>query len=311
MRRNRGMKNLSLKLWSLLIAVALAYFVHGQGNRSVMSLILPIELQNLPSDKVVLLPQAPQAQITLRGPSHVLSEVARSALSFKIKVPEEAGSRFQTPLHGGKLSLPPSVEILRIDPAELEFVFDALVEKKLPVEVPRIGALQKDYALDDIVVIPAEVLARGPKTEIDSLQMVSTQQIDLRSLTKSEQFTLPLRLQGKFIRLKPEEVLLDIRVRAVSEERLFENLPVRLQAPNGVPSMDLGGMVSDTPVARVEVSGPKPVIEGLTSESLVVVGEVPPAAGAGSSIPLSVELPEGVSLVHISPKSVRVIKKKS
>ena len=302
------MKNLSLKLWSVLIAVALAYFVRGQGNRSVMSLIVPVELQNLPSEKVVLLPQSPQAQITLRGPSHVLSEVNRTPMSFKVRVPDDVGNRYLTSLQGNRLSLPPSVEILRIDPAEMEFVLDSLVQKKLGVEVPRIGSLQRDYRLEDIIVSPAEVLVTGPETEVEGLQRVNTQQVDLRELTEDTTQELPLRMSGKFLRFQPETVSVDIRVRAITRERRFSEVPVVVTGKN----LSKRWMPDPSTVA-LEISGPRPIIQKMKSDDIVVVVEVPENVERQTEEDLRslqfqpmVQLPENVELVQITPREVAI-----
>ncbi|MCI5064468.1 CdaR family protein [bacterium] len=304
------MRNVSLKLWSLLIAVALAYFVHSQGNSSVMSLIVPVELQNLPPERVVLLPQSPQAQVTLRGPSYVLSEVTRNPLVFRVRIPSDTEDRWETSLSAGSLSLPPSIEIVRVEPAKLEFVFDTLMEKELQVEVPRIGSLQKDYRLEEIRVSPAKVLAKGPRTEVSLLETVNTQQIDLRPLTTSETFALPLRVQGRFVRFAPEEVQVSVKVRAIQRERRFQDLPIVVLGKN------LKRQWTPEPASvELKIVGPRPDVQKLEESAIRVSVEIPAQVESAPEtkstspailLPVRVRLPEGIELVQVQPSEVRV-----
>jgi YbbR domain-containing protein len=200
------------------------------------------------------------------------------------------------------------VEILRIDPAEMEFVLDSLVQKKLRVEVPRIGSLKKDYRLEDIVVSPAEVLVTGPATEVEGLQTVNTQQVDLRELTEDTVQELPLRMSGKFLRFQPERVSVDIQVRAVTRERRFSEIPVVVTGKN----LSQRWIPQPSTVA-VEITGPRPIIQKMKSDDVVVVVELPESVEQQTEeerlplqFPLIAQLPDTVELVQITPREVSI-----
>ncbi len=300
------MKNLGLKLWSIVIALALTIFVHGQGNRSVISLIVPVELRNLSSDRIVLLPNAPQAQVTVRGPSYVLSDLSSEPLSFSVRVPEEVGNRYVTPLQSTMLQLPPSVEVANIDPSEIEFVLDTIIEKEIKIEVPRIGSLREDYRLVGITVIPPTIKVRGPKTELESLESIETEQIDLRSFTSSADKVLNIKERGRFVQIEPKKVNVRVEVNSIAREKRFRDVPVNIE--NGVDGRAYSlepGKIS------LELSGPKGVINKLTKKDLNAYVEMPEdfgsvGVGVSTELPVKLSLPDRVELAYVTPELVRV-----
>lgn len=295
------MKNLGLKVWSVAIAITLAAFVHGQRNRSVMSLIIPIELRNIPASKVVLLPASPQAQVTVRGPSYILSELPKNPLSLSVQLPSEVGNRFLTPLHAGMLGLSPSVEVVSIEPTEVEFVLDTIVEKELKVEVPQIGAMQEDYRLVDIQVKPELIKIRGPKTEVDELKTLETQQLDLREFHTTEEKILPIKPLGRFTQYDPKTVAVTVEVATISREKKFNAVPINILG-------DEFGVFRALPnKVNIEVTGPRAVIRSLALDNIKAFVQIPKDAVNNANITdlaVQVELPKEISLLYISREKI-------
>ena len=82
-------QHLPLKIASLFIALILAYAVHSAGNASVVSLYVPVEIKNIPDDKVVVSPTKRSVQITIRGPSFLIGPIASSPPSLRARLPDE------------------------------------------------------------------------------------------------------------------------------------------------------------------------------------------------------------------------------
>src|SRR4051812_12898463 len=115
------MRNLSLKIFSFLCAAMLAYFVHSDTNEGEIGISVPVELKGLPADKIVILPLERRAQISIKGPSFLLSQIYASPPAFKVRIPEEAGNEWVGLLNKKDLGLPPGVQIMRVDPPEMKF----------------------------------------------------------------------------------------------------------------------------------------------------------------------------------------------
>lgn len=297
-------KNLSLKLWSLLIALALAYLVNSQSNSGVITLVVPVELQNLSGEKVVLFPQLPQAQVKVRGPSFILSGITRDPPSFQVEVPKEVGNRYSVSLQPRLLDLPPSVEILGIEPSEIEFVLDRLESREVKVVVPRIGSLREDLRLDKITVDPSVVPVTGPSTELQSLNKIETAPLDLLTITGTDERALPLRVPGRLITSEVQRVNVKVDVSALQREKKLADIPVL------VPPAPAGFRYSTEPnTVLVEVTGPRQSVKRLEPRDVKATFQVPdPENFTEGKVTLQVSVPGNLQLVYIKPETVQVRK---
>ncbi|MCB0333758.1 MAG: YbbR-like domain-containing protein [Bdellovibrionales bacterium] len=294
------MKNFSLKAWSLIIAVSLAYFVNSLSNSTVISLIVPVELRNLPESKVVLLPSVRQAQVTIRGPSHLMEGVGQSPPSFSVSIPREVGDHYSFNLQSENLVLPPGVEVLNIDPPEMELVLDDLVTRKVPVQVPRIGVLRDDFVLDKMLITPHEVTVTGPASEMDSLKSVETAAIDVRSIQETVSRTLILSTPGRYVKLEPPKVSVEVVVRQLESEKKFNKIPLEVRH-----SGDEDRYISSLQFVSIEVSGPRGKMSKLKSSLITCFVEVSEEEARSSfEAQIHVELPDEIKLVFINPETV-------
>jgi len=294
------MKNLGIKLWSLIIALALFSFVNSQSHRGVMTLIVPVEVRNLPPEKVVLIPNLNQIQVTVRGPSYLLSGLAASPPSYIIRMPADVGNRHFVSLQANALAIPPTVEVLSIEPPEIEYVLDDLAHKQLRVIVPRIGNLHKDLEMISMEVSPTTISVRGPSTEVQNLETIETAAVDLRDVTESSTKQLAIRVPGRFLRSDQSFVEVRIEVKTVEQERTFRDVPIRL-----VNKVDESASL-DPERVMIEVSGPRSVIEDLSSTDLQPYVDFSNGVDQAGRLPVQVRLPERVSLIVVEPQTVGV-----
>lgn len=296
------MKNLGLKVLSLTIALMLYLFVHSQTNATVIALVVPVELKNMPAEKMVLLPALRQAQVSIKGPSFLVREVAISSPAFHVKLPKDVGQRYEVSLSDDQLPLPPSVEVLSIQPSSMELIFDTVITRDLPVEVPRIGKLSESVRLVDVTVTPETVAVRGPETELKGVDSIRSQPIDMRTIETSTDFTVSLRTIGQYSKATTDTVTVSVAVASVSLEKKFPAIPVEVRVVNGYSYEVIPGVVD------VEVTGPHKIIEKLTASAVTPFVKVEGVLES-NDLAVRVDLPEGVSLVQTDPPNVRLLLK--
>lgn len=296
------MKNLGLKSLSLMIAILLAYFVNSESNTSVFSFVVPVEIANLPESKIVLLPSLRQAQVSVRGPSFLVSRIAASPPVFKIEIPPDAGNRFEVALQHDLLALPSALDILSIEPSSMEFVFDNLIKKRVRVDVPQLGGPDAGMQITQILATPAEVELSGPQTEISEVSYVETSPFDVRDLRASERRVLKLRPPGKYSQVDPKEVEVVVGVVSKMSTRLFERLTVEVRAAGG-------GAYALAPsfLDLLEVSGAQDAVSVLKPEQVVPYVKITSAEEVNKTVKVSVELPEGITIVRLQPDSLKVV----
>ena len=296
--------NLILKLVSLLAAILLAYSVHSDRNTSVLSLNVPIEIKNPPDDKVLVKPTRRMAQVTVRGPSFLVGPLVSSPPPLKVVVPDDVGERLQVSLKGADLSVPSMIEVVGIEPSEVELVFEPFERKDFKVEVPRVGQLPKELTLSKVDVEPKVATVKGPRSELKQLRFIESEPIDLSDITKTQTLSLNLRSPGNQSSLITKSVSVRVAINEVPRQRTFERRPVELRtAPNisgvGIEPMEVTVILEGPPAFVAEVD------PGLILP-YVRVKEIPPSEG--KVVYIDVEVPEGCSVAKLEPASVLVFK---
>ncbi|RMG44264.1 MAG: hypothetical protein D6719_02190 [Candidatus Dadabacteria bacterium] len=296
------MKNAGLKLLSLLIAVLLSFFVHGSSNTSVLTLSVPVEVKNLPDNKIILLPYPSdrQAQVTFRGPSYLISRIAGRSPRFRLKAPENIDSRFKVTLSRKQLAIPPAVEVVNIEPQEFEFTLDDITTKKLPVQPNTIGRVPRGFRLEQLKVNPYQVEVIGPRTEVEAIKSVETYPVDLRDIRETKTLNVDLRIPGRYTVLRTSSVTLEVQVTSIQAERKFKNMPIELRMPGKLP------FTVEPSTVSVEVSGPKNVIQKLKRNQVIPYVRIKKDVRPGEIVNVSVDLPKELSLVIVDPLKVQI-----
>jgi hypothetical protein len=295
------MKNLGLKLFSLLVSILLALYVHSASNSIVRTFVAPVEFRNVSDTRTILSPLNPSALVTVKGPSFIVGRIPSSPPVFSISLPTVNESRYQIQLDPNTLPLPPNLEVLSVEPPMFEVVFDDLIEKELQVVVPRIGSLDDSIRISALVVTPDRIKAVGPRSILKSISSIETEPLDLRSVAGEDEQTLSLRGAPQLTRLAEQSVLVKVNTRAVVSERRIENLPVEIRSNVSTH------MVSEPRVVAVVVSGPRSIIAGLKRSEISAFVGAPSSLSTRVQADVSVELPERLRLVSVEPKRVDVV----
>lgn len=295
-------RNLSLKAASLVIAIFLTYAVNSASNTSVVSIIVPIEVQNTPEDKILVRPTKRAVQVTLKGPSFLVGPVVSSPPPLSVKLPAIEGDRFLANLKASELALPPTVEVLSIDPPEMEFVFETVERREVKVEVPRVGQLTKDLVLEKIEIEPKMIQVKGPRSELRQLRALETEPIDLSDIEGSRTVRLRVRPPSSQVSVASSEVSASVVVGLVPQERMLPPRPVELRASPELPSMKV-----EPSEVSIVVAGDREAMARLSPSSVIpYVRLKAPLSGESEVVDVSVEVPAGVRLVKVEPKTIRL-----
>ncbi len=296
-------RNFGLKVFSLLIAVVLSYFVNSETNSSVVGFISPIEIKNLAADRIIIWPLTRQAQITIKGPSFLVSQIAASPPLIKLNIPQDVSNRYVASISARDLALPPAIQVLSISPGELELTLDTLASKDVPVIAPRIGQLPEGFKLDSIEIDPSNIEINGPQNEIKDILSVETAPLDLRDVKESFRRRVPLRIGGGLVRAKVETVVVKVSISVEQDERKFKGLPIEIRSM-------LGEKIAVVPEkVNVEISAPRDKLANITPVSILPYIKVGQRELQSGEVKVGVELPQGVQLVVVEPEVVKISNK--
>lgn len=294
--------DLSLKAASLLIALLLAYGVHRAGNASVVSLLVPIEIKNPPEDKILVKPSKRAVQVTLKGPSFLIGPVASSPPPLQAKLPDDAGEKVSVSFTAGDLSLPRSVEVVSIEPAQMDFTFEPVDRRDVRIEVPRLGQLPAGLVLEGIEVTPKSVTVKGARSEVRQLKALETEPVNLSDLSSSTDISLAVRSSNSSLSLSVKSVTARVVIGQVPSQRQFTERPLEVRLAQGIEKFT----VHPTNVA-VTISGPPDAIVKLAASDVVPfirLSELPEAEAL--KIKVQVDIPNALKVVSVEPATVSV-----
>ena len=299
------LSNIRLKLFSLALAIFLSYivnyfFVGQEGRMSMLQLIVPVEVQNVPDKKMILLPQNRQVEVTIHGPSLWVSRVASTPPVFRVSIPEAVQNRHTVLLKRELLNLPPYVDVLNIKPSEMEFTLDNRISKTVPVNVPRIGSLGENVKLDSIKVLPERIVITGPETEIKNIAGVESTPLDLREVRESLHTELSVRVPGTLTEVNHERVSVDVAVSTLLTEKSFEGMLVEVRAPPGMPAM------VEPKSVKLVVSGSSEALTTIKKEDIIPYVRVNQAIKSMEKVKIVVDAPKALTIKSIEPEMVTV-----
>jgi YbbR domain-containing protein len=295
-------KNLGLKLFSFVVAIFLSLFVNSENNSSVMGFVVPIEIRNVPFGKTILLQSNTQVQVSVKGPSFLISQVVSARPSFKIKIPPDVKNKFTASLNHSDLALPPYVQVLSIEPTDIDLTFDDIVQRELPVVVPKIGSLKGSLSLEDTQIQPSSVVITGPATELKDITSIETYPVDLRQIAGDYQADLQLRMPSRMSEMSHKQVAVKFTVSTKQSERRFPDLKVEVRATN--PALR---SISPDKVS-VELTGPIDLMRNIKPNQVLPYVRLGDALDSEENVQVQVDVPDGISVVYIDPVKVKVIK---
>lgn len=296
------MKNLFLRLFSVGVAIVLWYFVNSESNLTLVGFSAPIEIRDLSKDKVVTSQSSRQAHVAVKGPSFLVSKLSAAPPGVRIRVPKDAESRYVAPLLKSELDLPPSVQIVSIEPSEVKFTFDKLAKKKVPVVVPRIGALGDSHIVREVNISPSEIEIAGPEGELVGVTSIETYPLDFRTATNDFTRILNIRVPGSHIEAEENQVSVSVDIDLVILERQVPAVPVEIRGDGNAARWK-----TNPPTVVVEVSGARELIKALQSSAVKAYVDADDLT-EGKTVSVKVDVPTGTHVTKTEPSQIKIVR---
>jgi hypothetical protein len=293
--------NLWLKLFSLVVSIALFTVVHGSeaGQRSLYAPLVAM-LPPESSGKVLVGELPDKVKVTLSGSRSVVNSIHQLDTVQLDLTTAPRSYTFEPSLFG----LPAGIDV-QTTPAVLTLDWEPREERKLPVRVQISGA--PDTALELVAkpqVSPPRLLVKGPRSSVEAMHELPTDLLPLTGLgAGTHRVRVPLLSlpQGVTV-VGSSEVTAEIDLELKREQRRLRRLTVA--------ALGIVGTATLRPAhVDVVIAAPEQVLKDLDSEHVVPVVEFPTQAPSeiSFSLPVTVRgLDENIRLVRIEPSEVLV-----
>lgn len=214
-------KNLGLKVFSLVLAVLLELYFYGPENSVTLEMNAPIAVHNLPQSMMIVWPPAGDsgyfAKIIVRGPAPLVEQLRNSQRRFSVRLPDDLPPNYPVVLNPQQLDLPAGVEVIRVEPASMNFRFDRVMKKEIKVRARIGGTVADGYQVDKVTIEPGAIMVSGPVDEIQTWDFIDTQRIDVTDLKADRELQVGLIEPNTLSKLSTKAVTVHVHMRAEAE----------------------------------------------------------------------------------------------
>ena len=291
-------KILPFSLLSFLLAIFVWYLAQ-QGRESVeISFFVPLVFQNLPTDMQITSEVPAVINVSGRITRRHSDDLNPTDIQAVVDLTNVTPGTFQYLLTEQNISAPKVVSIVRINPSQINLLVEEVIEKTLTIRPRYEMELQPGKIFEGIEVIPETVRVQGPKSVLEKIETIYTQQIDLANINRTADMIIRLDLPAPSLRFLDENVenyIAHIMISSEPIKKRFDDVAIYLVNPTHIS-------VTNPTHFNLYVEGPEEILNYLDSSNFygrIDLSEYKP--GSHWVQPQAV-LPAGVTLLQQWPK---------
>ncbi len=274
----------TMKLIALVITLALWFGVSGlrePKTERLRNVALNLRVSN---DVEITNSPVKEIDIVVTGDDRKISQINKENLIVSLDLTDSlAGDRsVQITPENINVDLPTGVKVVDIQPDRIAVKLEKVEEREITVKVETEGALPDNLEVYQTTAVPGKVRVRAPESYIKTLDLISTEKIDLSG--KTNDFT---ERQVSLVVLSPKVKLIDtivdvfVRVGEKRTERLYL-LPL------------FGDETGRS--AKIVLYGPRSVFESLANENIRVEAVKNESGETVLNVTLPADVQDGVEV---------------
>ncbi len=199
------------------VIVASAWFVFTRSKDLVMSMDIPIEFMNKPSDLEILEVKPTQITIHISGSSALMRSINKATqIGVRVDLKQVVAGKNIIPLTKDNVILPPGIALNRLDPQYVEITLDSIITKEVDVQIDWEGHLDDNLIMFDVKIDPPKVVISGGRSVLNKISTVYTAPVRLDNIKRSGRLSVPLLLSPGSVKLgpnSPERVVVEYFVK--------------------------------------------------------------------------------------------------
>ncbi len=195
-----------LKLLSLIIGVSLWFSVVGE-DRVDMTVTIPLELRNLPSNLVIANQYREDIEVVVSGTRRLIQEMRQQNISRPIDLGKAEPGTLVIKNDAESISLPHGITVQRVQPANITLLVDRLTRKDFTITPVTKGKPATGFTLESLTFKPPQITVTGPQTILEKESTLKTAVINLEGVDRSSTFQVHLDLNEALLKLIGETVI--------------------------------------------------------------------------------------------------------
>jgi YbbR domain-containing protein len=298
--RDAVVRDVGLKLLSLLVAFALWFFVNVGERDTEAAFQVPLELRNIPSHLMLVSPRTDFIDLRVIGPRTLLSRIDQERLSMSLDLGGVRPGPAVFRLRPEVLELPRGVNVVRLTPSEVTLELARVVRKTVPVRLTFSGKPPIDLRVTEVKLAPEAVEVFGPSGEVDDIKAAETEPLDLSGAESGIiERDVGLAVPQEYLSFSASLVHARVRLEEPEQTRVLKSIPVIVR------NSEYRTEIKPEKV-RITLRGPLSVIEALELGHGAVYIDATDLAPGSYEMEPQVDLPFEVELVKQEPGTVKL-----
>jgi YbbR domain-containing protein len=265
--------------------------------------IVPVEIERgeIPRGLEVGTDTATPSTVTVSGPKTIVDQVVAARADVVIQqsgidvdqdvalIPVDAVGNARSPA-----DVSPTTARISIP------VFSDRESRTLPISPVITGTPAAGFEIDEITVEPPTATIEGDADPLASIARVDTEPISVSGLAETQTFETELALPEGIEAVDPVPIRVTVSFRPITESRSYM---VGLQVVGVEPGLSYA---PNTSSVLLSVAGNPAALDTLSAETTLAQLDVAGLEPGTYDVPVTAELPSGVTLVAASPPTVSV-----
>lgn len=199
-----------LKLLSILMAIALWFFVASKG-RSGIIMDVPIGFKNIPQE-LELVDATKTVSINIEGHERLIKNLREKEIGVVIDLRNAKKGETHYSLSQDNVNLPRGLVVTKISPKTVRLMLEERLRKEVLVRPVIVGSPAEGLMLRKVEVTPKKVDIEGPASVITKIYAVKTEPVDITGITGEFQQNAGLNITKKNVRADVSEVKVNVYV---------------------------------------------------------------------------------------------------
>ncbi|MCX6113301.1 MAG: CdaR family protein [Proteobacteria bacterium] len=291
-------KNITLKITALVTTLALWFMVTTSYKIEVVKK-LPLNFITAP-DLVISADVIKDVEVRFTGPRAFIQEIMQKNYLINIDLRDRKIGFVSYRLYPELLRLPLGVKITGFYPSEIATRLEKLKTKTVKVIPSLIGEVPYGYKVKNINIEPKTVEITGPESIVTKSEEVYTAVIDLSNVSEpmTRNIAIDAKYREKFKDVSAENFSILIDVVPYITSKTFTDINIKVI---GSKSYNIAKNK-----INVTIQGPTIIMDKLSAQDIKAVIDLSFNAPGTYDEPIVVKLPDGLRLVSIVPKKVKV-----
>jgi len=226
-------KQSRLTLWIFVcvcIVIGVMIFYYRLRYQPVTTQIsIKLDWNNKPDDITLMSEVVKDVTIQIKGYKYLIEPLLTQEMVYPINFSNIQTGTVNLKFDTQQLKLPEEIEILQINPENLSFQIERIIEKELPVRLSVSGTPAKSYVLSEIYLKPGIIVFNGPENILKDKNITEfyTRELSLDDVNESFSKELPLIMDESLIPFVSKRIVrVDVTLNEKIEVQVYKNIRV-------------------------------------------------------------------------------------